>query len=300
MKAFLPFYKFDKGLQTRKGENFRDPDEFMVFQNARVRESAYRRPGQDRVAIASGADSAAFNFNGSNQYIEVPFDARVWTLPLRFSLRVVIKQDDNPTGDESIIGWLTGAGPVFLKLDSNRRVVFSITDSASSTTIVTSATALTAGTAYSILITRDKSSLKMWINNTVDATGTMSATLLGAAPTQSLLFATNNSTNWFDGDIDHVLLLGSCLTDNSEGFLRPADPRADDVLAYYPMEDAGNTLVNDFSRFENSGVQGNSPVSAASLCVQDTPVTGMTQFDTGSRKKLLIIAGRLFYAPEIT
>lgn len=299
MKAFLPFYKFEKGLQTRKGENFRDPDEFTIFQNARVRESAFRRPGQDRIAIASGSDSTAFNFNGTSQFIETSYDARVWTLPLRFSLRVVIKQDDNPVGDEFIIGWLTGSGPVFLKLDSNRKVVFSITDSASSTTTVTSTTALTAGTAYSILVTRDKDSLKMWVNNTLDATGTMSATLLGKAPTQSLLFATNNSTNWFDGDIDHVLLLGSALADNSEGFLRPCDPRADDVLAYYPMEDAGNSLVNDLSRFEATGVQGNSPTAIASLCVQDTPINLMTQFDTGGKKKLLIVAGRLFYAPEI-
>lgn len=298
MKSFMPVYSFAKGLQTRKAEDFSEPDEFREFLNARVKGNGYRRPGQDRIAVTT-TDAAAMNFNGTDEYIEVPYDARVWTMPLRFSLRVVFKQDDNPTGDEFLLGWAGGTGPIKLKLDSSRKVVFSFTDSANTTTTVTGATALTSGTAYTVLVTRDRDSVKLYVNNAVDATGTVSATLLGKAPTAALYFARDN-TSYFDGDIDHVLLLNSALPDNSEGFMRIQDPRADDVLAFYPMEDAGNSLVNDYSRYENTGEQKNAPTSATTLCVQDAPILGMAPLcDNTGKKKMLVLAGRLYYGVEV-
>lgn len=298
MKSFLPVYNFAKGLQTRKAEDFSEPDEFREFLNARVKGTCRRRPGQDRIAVA-GTNAAAMNFNGTTQHIEVPYDTRVWTLGLRFSLRVVFKQDDNPTGDEFLIGWSGGTGPIKLKLDSTRKVVFSFTDSASTTTTVTGATALTAGTAYTVLVTRDKDAIKLYVNNVVDATGTVSATLLGKAPTAALYFARDAST-YFDGDIDHVLLLNSALADNSEGFLRITDPRADDVLAFYPMENAGNSLVTDYSRYENTGEQKNTPASATTLCIQDSPIIGMAPLcDASGKKKMLVLAGNQYYGVEV-
>lgn len=307
MKSFLPSYSFNKGLQTRKNENFSSPDEFTVFQNVRVKSNAARRPGTDRLAIASGGDSGAMNFNGTDQYVAVSFDARVWTLPLRFSLRLVINQDDAPAGTECILGWDKNNGPVFVKINSSGKLVFTITDSASSSTTVTSASSITPGTKYTILITRDTSSLKMWINNTLDATGTMSATLSGKTPTQDMVFGCNGvaglggATEHFDGTLDHVLLMNSVLSDNSEGFLRPIDPRADDIWAYYPMETAGYNKIEDLSKFENFAVYvpANMPTPVSSLCVQDEAILGMMQFSDITRKKLFVVAGRTFYNPDL-
>ena len=303
MKSYLPIYKFDKGLQTRKPEDFNEPDEFREFLNTRWDGS--RRPGQDRILVPtnSAGNCTAMNFNGTNQYATAPSNASVWTLPLKFSLRVLFKQDVHVrTGDEFLIGWgAPGTGPVTLKINSAGKVVFSITDSAAVTTTMTSGLTTTTGTKYSVLVTRNKSDLSMFVTSIGESVisknvATMSATLKSAAPTADLLFAVNGSagfpgtTGWYDGDIDHVLLLNTVLSDNNEGFIRIPDPMVDDVLAFYPFD--STTYLYDHSRFGMSGGYGNSPVSATNLCVPEAPVRALGQFDTGDGARMFVVMGR--------
>lgn len=307
MKAFLPFYKFEKGLQTRKGENFRDPDEFTVFQNVRVNGSSVRRPGQARIAILPDMAKAS-NLDGSTNYIVAPYDARVWRLQVKASLRVVFKQDATPSADQDIIGWYNQLGPISMKINGSGYLVCGITDAFGVTTTLTSATTITPGTKYSVLITRDRGSVKVWLNDAVTATATIDAAAPTIPATRSLWIGARGSTgfggainvtNYFDGDIDHVLLLTSTLQDNSEGFLRPADPMADDVTAYYPIEVDSNKLISDLSRFGNTATASHVFSPIASLCVADAPVTGMVQFDNGSGKTLLSMAGGAFNNVEV-
>lgn len=305
MKSYLPIYKFDKGLQTRKPEDFSEPDEFRQFLNARWDGS--RRPGQDRILVPtqSAGNCAATNFNGTNQYAGAAFNATVWTLPLRFSLRVLFKQDVHVrTGDEFLIGWgAPGTGPITLKINSSGKVVFTITDSASVSTTITSTATIATGTKYSVLVTRDKSNLKMYVTSISETsestnTATMSATLKSAAPTQYPLFAVNGAaglpgtTGWYDGDIDHILLLNTTLANNNEGFIRPSDPMADDVLAYYPFD--ATTFLYDHSRFGNNGSYGNAPPSTTHLCVSEAQVRAVGQFDTGEGARMFVVMGRSY------
>lgn len=306
MKSFVPVYQFNKGLQTRRGEDFTEPDEFRIFQN--VRWDCSRRPGQDRIAVATNlSDSHALEFNGSSKFVQARTNANVWTMPLQFSLRTVIKQANTPSGDEFILGWEAGTGPITLKLNSSSNVVFSITDSAAVSTSITSSTSLTPGTAYSILITRDKSALKMYIDNALVATGTMSATLLGQTPTQRwMLFAANGApglvgttVGWFDGVIDHVILYNIVLADNAEGFIRACDPSTDEIMAYYPFDfTASNQYIYDYSRFENTAQASsgaNAPNVVDTLCVRELPVRGIFQIENANNSFVAVVCGRQYF-----
>lgn len=301
-----PVYGFGKQLQTRGSEDFGSPDAFRIFANGRTSDGLMRRrPGKARVAVC-GTDHGALNFApGSSEILTIPLPTGggVWVLPLRFTLEIVFKGDDDPTGNEYLLGYAgAGVGGLTLRLNSSRNMVAVWTDSAAASVTMTSSTALTSGTAYSVLVTRDTSTLKLWVNNTAEATSTSaSATLLGATPTASVTVAGNNGTDFFDGDIDHLTLLQSCLTDNAEGFLRLADPLADDVLAHYTMEQTANAHVTDWSRYGNTAIAANTPTTATALCVQDALVQGVAPMTTlGGQKRAVVVAGGRVYGTDLT
>ena len=301
MKSYLPVYRFGKGLQTKANEDFGQPDAFRTFQNVRVRDGlAKRRKGVARLAI-TGSDNTARNFDGTNDVITVVKDTRVWILPLRFSLRFLVNGDDTPAGDEYILGWSsTGNKPITIKRTSSRTIVVDFWDSAGTQTTLTSSTATTNGTSYACMVTRDTSTMKLWVNETAEATSTsVSATLLGRTPADNLTFGAHNGANFWDGTTDHVDLQNVCLSHNNDGFLRLHDPMAEHVLACYNFEVDANSLITDLSRYGNTGLNSGSS-SATALCVQDAPVTGMHPFvDAQGQKKVLITAGGLVYAVEV-
>ena len=306
MTDYAPVYRFGKQLQTRHPEDFGEPDAFRIFQNARASKGVLsRRPGEALLAVG-GTSHGALNFApGSSETLNIPIPTGggVWVLPLRFSLRMVFKQDDNPAGNEYLLGYAgAGVGGLTLRLNSSRNVVAVFTDSAATSTTLTSSTALTAGTAYSVMVTRSTSTLKLWVNNTAEATDTgVSATLLGRTPTANVTIAGHNAADYFDGDIDNLLLLQTCLADNADGFLRCADPMAEDVLACYTMEQTANAHVTDWSRYGNTALAVNTPTTATALCVQDSVVTGMAPFTTASgQKKVLVQTGGKVYGTDLT
>lgn len=303
MKSYAPIYRFGKQLQTRHAEDFGEPDAFRIFQDGRASKGPLtRRPGQRR-SMVCGSDNGALNFApGSSETINVPLDTGVWTLGLRWSLRILFKEDDDPAGNEYLLGYAgAGVGSLTLRLNSSRNVVAVWTDSAAASVTLTSSTALTSGTAYPVMVTRDTSTLKLWVGNTAEVTSTSaSATLLGRPPTANITFAGHNAAEYFDGDIDHVTLYQSVLADNADGFLRCADPMADDVLAHYTFEQTANAHVTDWSRYGNTGLAVNTPTTATALCVQDSPVMGMAPFTTlAGQKRVLIHSGGLVYPVDL-
>ena len=301
MKSYAPIHGFGKGLQTKAAEDFQPADEFRVFQNVRVKDgTAKRRKGVVRLAITT-SDNTARNFDGTNDVITVVKDTRVWILPLRFSLRFLVNGDDTPAGDEYILGWSsTGNKPITIKRTSSRTIVVDFWDSAGTQTTLTSSTATTNGTSYACMVTRDTSTMKLWVNEAAEATSTsVSATLLGRTPVDNLTFGAHNGANFWDGTTDHVDLQNIVLSHNNDGFLRLVDPRAEHVLADYGFEVDANNLLTDRSRYENTGLNSGT-ASATALCVQNAPVTGMHQFvDASGQKKILTIAGGVVYAVEV-
>lgn len=301
MARKLPIYRFGKQLQTRRAEDFGSPDEFRIFQNARVRDGLLgRRPGKARIAVA-GTDGAALNFDGSADYLTIPLDTRVWTLGLRWSIRMIVKQDDNPAGSEYLLGSSgTGNKGVTLHLDSNRLLVANVWDSAGNQTTVTAVNDMVAGTAYPVMLTRNAATLTLYVGRAAEATGSMSATLSCRTFAADIQVGCNNTTNFFDGDIDHLTVYNTCLPNNLDGFLRPDDPMADDVTACYLMEKDANEYVEDLSRYGNTALATSAPVSATGLSVQDAVVQGMAPFtDKAGKKRLLVVAGGRVYAPEM-
>lgn len=291
---------FRKGLQTKGSEDFGQPDEFRIAQDVRFRTgSAKRRGGMAKLGTA-GTDNAAENFDGTNDVVTVPRNGSaawgsVWNLPLRWSLRLLISCDDTPAGDEYILGWAsTGNRGLTVRIDSSRRIVVDHWDSAG-TLVTLTGTAITAATATPLLITRDTSTLKLWIENTVAASSSsLSATLLGRTTVDNLTFGATNGANFFDGTIDHVDLLYSVLADNADGFLRLTDTYADDVQACYTFDRTSNSHINDWSRNGSTGLlSGTTAVSA--LCVQSSPVLLMHQWEkaNGTRPVLLNAGGRV-------
>ena len=301
MARKLPIYRFGKQLQTRRAEDFGSPDEFRIFQNARVRDGLLgRRPGKARVAVA-GTDGAALNFDGAADYLTIPLDTRVWTLGLRWSIRMIVKSDLQPVADQYLLG-IAGAGNkgVTLHVNSSKFLVANVWDSAGNQTTLTSTTDLAAGTAYPIMLTRDAGTLKLYVGRAVDDTDTMSSTLSCRTPSANIQIGCHNTANFFDGDIDHLTVYNTCLPNNLDGFLRPDDPMADDVTACYLMEKDANEYVEDLSRYGNTALATSAPISATGLSVQDAVVQGMAPFtDKAGKKRLLVVAGGRVYAPEM-
>lgn len=291
---------FRKGLSTKASEDFQAPDEFRIAQDVRFRTgSAKRRFGMAKLGTA-GTDNGAQNLDGSNDVITVPRNGSaawgsVWNLPLRWSLRLLLACDDTPAGDEYILGWSsTGNKGLTVKIDSSRRIVVDHWDSAG-TNVTLTGTAITAATATPILVTRDTSTLKLWIENTVAASSTsLSATLLGRTTVDNLTFGAHNGANFFDGTLDHCDLLYSVLSDNSEGFLRLTDTYADDVQACYTFEKTANGHINDWSRNGNTALNSGSS-DASALCVQASPILLLHQWEkaNGTRPMLMNAGGRI-------
>lgn len=304
MHDYAPIYRFGKGLQTRASEDFQAPDEFRTFQNVRVKTGlAKRRKGSAYRAMA-GHDRTALNFDpASSETVNVPLDTRVWALGLRWSLKILFKQDDNPVGNEYLLGWAgAGVGPITVRLNSSRNVVVDFWDSTPTLTTLTSSTALTAGTAYPILITRNGATLTLYVANTAEASSTsVSSTLSGRTPTTNLTFAGHNAASYFDGDIDHATLYSSVLANNANGFIRCTDPLADDVLAHYTFEQTANAHVTDWSAWGNTGLGVNTPTTATALCLNPALVNGAAFYkdSTGVGKAALLAGGR-FYAVPLT
>lgn len=300
MKSYAPVYNFGKGLNTKRSEDFGAPDEFRVADNVRFKDgTARRRPGRARLAI-SDSDQTAREFDGTNDVITVVKDTRVWALPLYFTLRFLVSGDDTPAGDEFILGWSgTGNKPLTIKRDSNRKIVVDFWDSAGTQTTITSATATTNAQPYPCALVRNGATMTLWIENTADATGAVSATLLGRTPADNLTFGAHNGANFFDGKVDYIDLQNRVATDNRDGWLRLTDPRAEHVLACYTFEVDANGLLTDHSRYENTGLNSGS-TSATTLSVQKAPGLGLHPFvDASGQKKVLTICGGRVYAVEV-
>lgn len=294
----LPIYRFGKGLQTKSLEDFQPPDEFRIFQDARVKQGVVkRRAGQARVAVA-GSDNAAQNFDGSNDVATFPrYTGWAWqSLGLRWTLRLLLSGDDTPAGDEYLLGWSsTGNKPLTIKRTSSRTIVVDHWDAAGTQVTLTS-TATTDATSYPLMVTRDASTLRLWLGPTNDATSTsLSATSVSRVPADNLTFGAHNGANFLDGTLDYCDLRSTVAASANDGFLRLSDPRADDVMFCVGFEKTANGHLTDLSRFDSTGLVSGAS-NATALCVQSSPVLGMEPWvDATGNRKVLTIAGGLVY-----
>lgn len=302
MKSFAPIYRFGKGLQTRTAEDFGKPDEFRIFQNARCGKGLLeRRPGQARVGYATTASACLAFVALQSHVVTIPLDTRPWALGLRWSLRFPF-QIRTASVTQYILGYAgAGVGSIVLRVTSGNKLVAAFTDSAATTTTLTGATTLSVDTTYAAMVTRDKNTLKLWLDNSVDASSTsVSSTLLGRTPTAAVTLGAHNGADFLDGRIDNVTLYSTVFADNSEGLIRCVDPMAEDVLACYTGEMDANYLVTDWSRFGNTGEASGTMANEAALCVPDTAVTGCAPFiDRNGKKRAVLMAGGKVYGLEV-
>lgn len=294
---YLPIYRFGKGLVDKPAEDFQAPDEFRTAQNVRFRNGvAKRRKGAARIAVA-GSDNAALNYDdASSEHLRVPLDTRVHKLGLRWTVELLVKEDNNPSGNEYLCGWFGGTGSFTIRLNSSRNVVAVVWDSAATATTLTSASAFASGTAWPIQLVRDGASLTLRVANVSEATGTMSGTLLTRTPTSDFTVAAHNNTEFFDGTIDYCRAFNVARADHADGWRRLTDPRAEDVLWDYGMEQDANAHVMDRSVYGNTALAVNTPTNATALCVQSSPILMMQGWlDANRVRKCMTNAGGLIY-----
>ena len=266
---------FRRGLETTRDTRSEDPFGFVEFLNGRVdKATARRRNGMVRLyRWAAGSD--LMEFDGTNDYVTVRKDSRVWPWPTRFTFEMLFKTD-TVAADRQLLGSST-ASNVGLKIVHNTsgNVVTTITDSASTATTVTH-TGVAAGAVHAYQLVRDGASVTVRIDGTAQ-TATMHATnLLIGTGIQS--FGQDNGASYYKGWIDFARLRRVARSDQADGWARLPDPRAPSVIFDYVFENDANDYILDRGPYGLHAAASGSPVStSAALAVNPAPILGITQ-----------------------
>lgn len=281
------------GLNTKASEDGLPEPEATIAQNCRFGGGGFeRRDGSVRVLVATSTEKSMDFDAASSEYVEVPIDVRVWTLPTKFTIEVCVSPD-TVTGERAV--FYAGVTTPSVVLDTNSsNWRWRIWDSGTTLTTVTVGAA-TAGATATIQLVRDGASLTSRLNNVAGGTGTMSATLATIAPVGNLRFARNGGTDYYDGKIDYVRGFAVVRSNHADRLVRFADPTAEYVLFNYGGPASGTTVL-DNSRWGNAGEAFNTPTVANSLCHNAAPIRAISAYTNHSRqKRVMIQAGSALY-----
>ena len=284
-------FDFSRGLQTKALDDGQPLPEFPVFHDVRVdRGVAKVRPGMARLLDMTSLNGALDFEASSSQYAQAEVDPRVWTLGTKWTLELLYNLETTTSGTILYVGTTT---PSLILDISSSKLRLRVYDSATPTTVTTAAD-VGAGD-QSVQIVRDGASLTIRTDNSVEDTGSMSATNLLRAPVGDIhLGADATPGTYLDGVIDYIRLFDVARSNHNDRLVRFPDPRAGYVLADYDMNITSNGIVKDRSRYENHllGASGAVPTDATALCHQSAPVNGITYYvDNDSKKYALVIAG---------
>lgn len=286
------------GLNTKASTTGLPLLECVHLQDMRVvGRDIVERLGIDRVAQFAG-NYSGYNFVAadSEAYYSIAADTRVWTLGLRWTLEMLIEPDTT----SGTMGLLTvGHSTQTLVLDiTGGDIRCRFWDSGATLTTVTVGAAATS--VQSIQVTRDGATLSTRLNNGTAVTGSVSATLLGRAPSGQLRIGLDTTTNFYDGTIDYVRLYDYVKDDHNDRLIREPDPRSRHVMADYG-ELSGTGIYYDRSRYANHLlVTANSPDAVTSLCHNPAPIRALSMsVDENGRKQLLIMAGGSYYLATV-
>lgn len=288
---------FLRALQDTANEDGLGFPGFTKFHDIRVSEGgAKRRKGMAPLDRAAN-NLKSIDLNGSSQYIDIPLDTRPTTLMgTKFTIEGLIAPDV-VTGTNPIIDWGVTT-PAFLVDTASSKLRVRIWDSSAALTTLTSSSDLPT-TTVSFQVVRDGASLTLRMDNVVEDTGTMDATKLLRTPVGNIRLG-YDGTDFFNGKLDYIRLLGVVRSDHIDDRLRFPDPRCQYVLydADFNLTSDGHCI--DRSRFGNTGLQVNSPSETTALAHQTAPVMAIHHTETRSGEgKLVTVAGQFIYAGTV-
>jgi len=304
MKRPVPVYRFEKGLSTKHSEEGHvGPDEFETFQNVRVDSGGARRRGGIYRVTRCSTDHTSLDLNGTNEYFDVPYDARVHQLGTAFSIEVCAVCD-TITANHYLIGNAAGAvSPGFLCwVDSTGALHWKvITTGGGSVEVVSGAAAIVAGTAFVTKCVRRDTVLDIWLNGVSNlSNGTLVSGEKTVALSTALAFGQHNGASFFDGKIDYIRCHQRSETDQADGWVRHPDPRATYVLWDYTgeIDTTYGTIMRDRSRWENHAKGYNTPGTATGLTIREAGMQAMVPYldRTGAQRLLVVNGGRIHLA----
>jgi hypothetical protein len=285
-KSYPRNQDFSRGLQTRAVEDGLPLPDFTTFANVRASDgSADARTGMVRVAASAG-ESKAIDFVAANtEYFRTPADTRVWQLPLKFTLEVVVALDDKTLTNTVLYAGHTTPSIIIDTASNKWRVRFY--DSAGTLdTITTSADALQS--TQSLQVVRDGSSLLLRVDNGTETTATVEAALLSRAPAGDLRIGRGASTDYLDGDLDYIRLFSAVRANHNDRLVKYPHPRSPSVLANYNMTITSDDLTRDDSSYENILEGFNTPTSTATLSHESLGYSGITSYINEENSKRLL------------
>jgi len=296
-KGFPSNQNFSRGLQTKAVEDGLPLPDFTTFANVRVSDgSAAARTG--RVGLSrAGTTTYALDFvAASSQYLAAEIDPRVWTLGTEFTLEILVSLDDKTLNNTVLYAGHTTPS-IVVDTSSNKWRVRFWDSAATLDTITTTADALE--TTQSLQITRSGSTLTLRVDNDVETTATLDASLLSRTPVGDLRVGRGASTDYLDGDLDYIRMFSNARSAHADRLMRFPDSRSSVCLANYGMElSASGGYVVDDSRYENTLEPFSTPTATAALAHQSPGVDGIFPYRDADNKKQVIVAngGSIYHA----
>ena len=122
------------------------------------------------------------------------------------------------------------------------------------------------------------------------------------APGGNMTLGAANGAEFFDGKYEYAWATNTADTYLGDIFLRPLDPRAENVLWCYVLESMESTTlrVDDDSRFDNHGAYTSGVSTATTIARQTMPVTALMPYtDKSAKPRLVVVAGPTMRLAEI-
>lgn len=266
--------------------------------------AASRRKGIGRVSAPTTAErlgsSIMFSIGTTGYaYIAIPYHASVWALPTTWTLDIVVSPDDLPAGGTAqhrILGFSDGS--LYMDILPSGAIFFSLTDAASATFTLTSATTYAINDVVPIRIVRDGATLTMRINGQqVASRNDLTADSASLTTTDDLLVGAQ--TEGFIGLVDDLRLFHVALDGQPQALCEWPDPRTPALQAYYrfgQQTGAWADVTFDESRFQNHADVMGDVTFTSGLVTTLNPVIGIHQHhrSSGSRKILIAMGESLF------
>lgn len=260
-----------------------------------------------RIAVVPYAHTA-LDFDGGADLVSAPLDTKIHTIGRLWTLKTVI-EPDSVTGTQTLISWNHAAGwPFKLQLD-DAAVLLTVKYDDNTTATATGGT-IGIGSIHAIMAIRRPSTastanledIELWVDgvkvDSIDGV-TKDHKLTAGGP---IFAADTGPADLFNGTIDHATLMNTWTANQTYGWMRQPNPKAENVVYDYWMEEANATTnrCDDRSRYRNHATITSAPGSVTGLAVQTSPVSLLAQrIDTQSRTRLDIAAGgELFLVEE--
>lgn len=281
-----------KGLETTR-DTSSSRLAWTEYLNSRTAEdSDARRKGMVRLHRFAAA-SVLMDFDGTNDDVDIAFNAVINPLGTIFTVETLFQTDDIAS-TRTIFGRTGAAKSLKIVHNASSEVVVTVTDTSAADTTLTW-TGVAAGTLCALQIVRNGASLTGYLNGT-SKTGTMSATNLVSTGTMTV--GSDNNADFFDGRVDFLRFFRYAKSNRHDAWARLVNPRAPGVIIDYVFEPDANGYVLDRGALglHTSAVNGTPATNVAPLAVNPVPVLGIaSNLDTSSKQQAYIRAAGALY-----